>query len=229
MAYVITQTMNTMGNTATKREFFVSLGSRIAQLRKEARLTQVQLAHTLDVAQPTLNAYELGQRRVPVSALPVLAKALGVTLETLIGEADAGTRKRGLAPKLQHHVERINQLRCAPFSSRRVEDFKRNPQQFIELAAEAINRCKRLAVVDGIKYQRLGDEHYYAQELFEKEELTGYLKNMLNAEKAVHEQVIYDSGTEAAFADELEKNVAIKVYAKLPGWFVVPTPLGNYN
>ena len=29
-------------------------------------------------------------------------------------------------------------------------------------------------VVDGIKYQRLGDEHYYAQELFEQEELTGY-------------------------------------------------------
>ncbi len=33
--------------------------------------------------------------------------------------------------------------------------------------------------MDGIKYQRLGDEYYYAQELFEQEELTGYLKNML--------------------------------------------------
>jgi type III restriction enzyme len=29
--------------------------------------------------------------------------------------------------------------------SGRLDDFKRNPQQFIELAAEAINRCKRLA------------------------------------------------------------------------------------
>jgi type III restriction enzyme len=27
----------------------------------------------------------------------------------------------------------------------------------------------------------------------------------------------------------LEKNEAIKVYAKLPGWFKVPTPLGTYN
>jgi type III restriction enzyme len=77
--------------------------------------------------------------------------------------------------------------------SQRLDDFKRNPQQFIELAAEAINRCKRLAVVDGIKYQRLGDEHYYAQELFEQEELTGYLRNMLEAKKAVYEQVVYDS------------------------------------
>jgi len=113
--------------------------------------------------------------------------------------------------------------------SGRLDDFKRNPQQFIELAAEAINRCKRLAVVDGIKYQRLGDEHYYAQELFEQKELSGYLKNMINAEKSVYEQVIYESGIEEDFADQLEKNVAIKVYAKLPGWFTVPTPLGSYN
>lgn len=113
--------------------------------------------------------------------------------------------------------------------SLRLDDFMRNPQQFIELAAEAISRCKRLAVVDGIKYQRLGDEAYYAQELFEQEELTGYLKNMLNSVKSVYEQVVYDAGSEASFADELEKNTAIKVYAKLPGWFTVPTPLGSYN
>jgi type III restriction enzyme len=114
--------------------------------------------------------------------------------------------------------------------SGRLDDFKRNPQAFIELAAEAINRRKRLAVVDGIKYQRLGDDHYYAQELFEQEELTGYIKNMLTeTKKSVYEQVIYDSGTEASFADGLEKNEAVKIYAKLPGWFTVPTPLGSYN
>ena len=113
--------------------------------------------------------------------------------------------------------------------SLRLDDFKRNPQQFIELAAEAINRCKRLAVVDGIKYQKLGGEHFYAQELFEQEELTGYLKNLFEAQKSVYEQVIFDSDTEAAFADQLEKNSAVKVYTKLPGWFTVPTPLGGYN
>src|SRR5207247_4197040 len=75
----------------------------------------------------------------------------------------------------------------------------------------------------------LGGEHYYAQELFEKEELTGYLKNLLASRKSVYEHVVYDSDPEAAFAEELEKNNAIKVYAKLPGWFTVPTPLGTYN
>ena len=114
--------------------------------------------------------------------------------------------------------------------SGRLDDFRRNPQAFIELAADAINRRKRLAVVDGIKYQRLGDQDYYAQELFEQEELTGYIKNMrTETRKSVYESVVYDSGTEAAFADDLEKNEAVRIYAKLPGWFTVPTPLGSYN
>ncbi|NIC41869.1 type III restriction-modification system endonuclease [Aquabacterium sp. A08] len=114
--------------------------------------------------------------------------------------------------------------------SHRLNDFKRNPQQFIELAADAINRCKRLALVDGIKYQRLGDEHFYAQELFETEELTGYLKNLVqDTTKSVYEHVVYDSTVERDFAEALERNEAIKVYAKLPGWFKVPTPLGTYN
>ena len=38
--------------------------------------------------------------------------------------------------------------------SGRLDDFKRNPQLFIEQTAEVINRCKRLALVDGIKYQK---------------------------------------------------------------------------
>ena len=114
--------------------------------------------------------------------------------------------------------------------SKRLDDFKRNPQQFIDLAAQAINHCKRLVLVDGVKYQRLGDEYYYAQELFENKELTGYIKNILsNTTKSVYDQVVYDSEIEKSFANQLEKNTAVKVYAKLPGWFTVPTPLGTYN
>jgi type III restriction enzyme len=113
--------------------------------------------------------------------------------------------------------------------SGRLEDFKRNPQQFIEIATDVIKRAKRMALVDGIKYQRVGEAEYYAQQLFQTEELSGYLKSMVDANKCVHEQVIYQSDTERSFAEQLEMNEAIKVYAKLPGWFRIPTPLGPYN
>ena len=60
--------------------------------------------------------------------------------------------------------------------------------------------------------------------------MIGYLKNTLEAQKSVYERVVYDSaGIEQTFAKELEANEAVKVYAKLPGWFKVPTPLGTYN
>jgi type III restriction enzyme len=113
---------------------------------------------------------------------------------------------------------------------RRENDFKRNPQEFIQLATEAITRTKRMALVDGIKYHRIGDEYFYAQELFEKEELTGYLKNTIESQRSVYDHAVFDSGgVEKGFAQELERNEAVKVYAKLPGWFKVPTPLGTYN
>jgi type III restriction enzyme len=112
----------------------------------------------------------------------------------------------------------------------RLDDFKRNPQQFIEQTAEVINRRKRLALVDGIKYQKIGDEHFYAQELFAQDELTGYLRNMLlDTKRSIYEHVIYESAPERSFADALEKNDGVVLYTKLPSWFKVPTPLGPYN
>jgi len=114
--------------------------------------------------------------------------------------------------------------------SGRLSDFKRNPQQFIDLVAEAIKRVKRSAIVDGVKHQNIGGDCFYAQKLFEQEVLLGYLRSSIAVEKSVHERVVYESGTEADFARQLELNESIRVYAKLPRWFKVPTPLGeSYN
>ena len=99
-----------MAITSSERAFFTRLGARVAELRKARDITQVEMAQTLGVSQQTINSYEVGRRRIPVSALPTLARSLGVSLEELLGE-DAGTaKKRGPAPKLQQQIERIQQL-----------------------------------------------------------------------------------------------------------------------
>jgi len=114
--------------------------------------------------------------------------------------------------------------------SGRLEDFKNNPQKFIEQVAAIIKHQMRIFIVDGIKYQKIGDQHYYAQELFKENELYGYLsKNMLESNKSVFDHVVYDSDVEADFARSFELNDEVKVYAKLPGWFKIDTPLGSYN
>ena len=114
--------------------------------------------------------------------------------------------------------------------SERLQDFKNNPQKFIDEVTQIIKRQMRLFIVDGIKYEKIGDEHYYAQELFKENELYGYLsKNMLEARKSVYDHVVYDSDIEEEFAKSFELSDDVKVYAKLPGWFKVDTPLGSYN
>lgn len=98
-----------MAITEDDKAFFVRLGGRIAAQRKAEGITQVQMAEVLGVSQQTVNAYEMGSRRVPVSALPTIAKALAVSIEELIGETPK-PGKRGPTPKLQQQIERITQL-----------------------------------------------------------------------------------------------------------------------
>jgi type III restriction enzyme len=108
--------------------------------------------------------------------------------------------------------------------------FKKNPQRYMEQVAQIITAKMRHMIVDGIKYTKIGDDEYYAQELFETEELVGYLsKNMMESKKSVYEYVVYDSANEEKFARSFENNSKVKLYAKLPGWFTIPTPLGSYN
>lgn len=114
--------------------------------------------------------------------------------------------------------------------SKTVHLFKKNPQRYMEQVAQIISAKMRLMIVDGIKYTKIGEDEYYAQELFETEELTGYLsKNMIESTKSVYEYVVYDSANEESFVTSFENNKSIKLYAKLPDWFTIATPLGTYN
>ncbi len=114
--------------------------------------------------------------------------------------------------------------------SRTIPLFKKNPQRYMEQVVQIITAKMRLMIVDGIKYTKMGDDKYYAQELFETEELTGYLnKNMKESKKSVYEYIVYNSINEENFAISFENNKSIKLYAKLPGWFKIETPLGTYN
>ena len=114
--------------------------------------------------------------------------------------------------------------------SGRLESFKNNPQKFIEQVSTIIQHQMRLFVVDGIKYHKIGDDQFYAQELFSDNELFGYLqKNMVESQKSVFDHVVYDSDIELEFATAFERSDDIKLYAKLPDWFKIDTPLGTYN
>jgi transcriptional regulator with XRE-family HTH domain len=96
--------------TQDEKEYFKVLGSRMAQMRKARDLTQVQLSATLGISQQMVASYEIGRRRVPVSMLPALARALHVQIDALLGDATKSHSKRGPTPKWQQQIEAIAQL-----------------------------------------------------------------------------------------------------------------------
>lgn len=101
-----------MAISSDERAFFVELGARVAELRKAQGITQIQMADALGVSQQTVNSYEVGRRRIPVSALPLLAKLLTTSIdELLLGEqGKTAGGKRGPTSKLQQQMERVSML-----------------------------------------------------------------------------------------------------------------------
>ncbi|MBQ0956333.1 helix-turn-helix transcriptional regulator [Serratia symbiotica] len=97
--------------SSEEQVFMMELGDRISALRKEAGLTQVQMAEALNVSQQAVQSWEAGRRRIQIPILPAVAKILSVSLEGLLGEeAENAPRKRGPASRLEQQIQMIGQL-----------------------------------------------------------------------------------------------------------------------
>lgn len=116
--------------------------------------------------------------------------------------------------------------------SNRIKDFSTNPQAFMTNVARLINRALHEIVVDGIKYERI-EGQFYAMRLFEEKEIEEYLSRLYKAQsednRTPYDYVPFDSEVEKEVAKKLDSHEGVKFFCKLPRWFVVPTPLGNYN
>jgi type III restriction enzyme len=117
--------------------------------------------------------------------------------------------------------------------SERIDDIIINPQLFLDLATIAIKRTLYDLMINGIKYQKIGGSEY-EMALFEDQELEVYLNDfsfkVSDPLKTIYEEFVpLDSGVESKFAQDCETSEQIKFYFKLPNWFKIPTPIGNYN
>jgi transcriptional regulator with XRE-family HTH domain len=86
--------------------FFKEIGKRIALLRKEMGMTQIQLAEVLRISQQHMASFEAGRRKVSSSDIPVLAQLFGLSTDELLGIQDKPS-KRGPTPRIQRQVEQI--------------------------------------------------------------------------------------------------------------------------
>lgn len=109
--------------------------------------------------------------------------------------------------------------------SGRLNDFRINPQLFIETICAIIQEQKQNCIIDGIKYEKINDT--YEQNLFIEEELKSRL---LKVDRSPMDSVVCDSDIEENFAKQLDRSANVKLFAKLPKErFKINTPLGSYS
>ena len=101
-----------------------------------------------------------------------------------------------------------------------------NPQKYKDMVIEIIKECKRTFEVEGIKYINLG-EGYDVGLL--REEVASYGKYVLKVQKSIYDGIIKESNIEEEFAKALDKDSRIKLFIKLPDWYSIETPAGNYT
>lgn len=125
--------------------------------------------------------------------------------------------------------------------SNRLKDFSVNPAMFMTEAAKLIKRALHELAIDGIKYEPIKGQ-YYEMRLFETQEVEEYLTRLYevqkveisvaggqNAPKTPYDFIAYESGTEEDIAKLLDSEERVKFFCKLPRWFKVATPIGDYN
>ena len=99
--------------------FLKELGQRIADLRNDAGLTQLQLGKKVGLSQQIIASYENGKRNFPIGRLLELAEALDVAPDKLLlGATTKGAQHtslldeqlaevRNLSSKKRQHVSEL--------------------------------------------------------------------------------------------------------------------------
>ena len=101
-----------------------------------------------------------------------------------------------------------------------------DPQKYAEEVIEIINNYRREFEAEDIQYINL-EESYDVGLL--RDEVASYKKYVLKVQKSIYDGIIKDSNIEEEFAKALDKDSRIELFMKLPDWYVIETPAGNYT
>lgn len=111
--------------------------------------------------------------------------------------------------------------------SGRVGDLLVNAQSFMDQCFAVIDATLRDVMVSGVKYERLDDA--WDMLLFDDAELESYANRLTEVRKSLTEEIELDSDTEREFAKGLDAREDVLFFLKLPRWYRIKTPVGEYN
>ncbi|MFH1288040.1 MAG: DEAD/DEAH box helicase family protein [bacterium] len=195
------------------------------------------------------DTFELIQKAAEVvKQMPVIKKAIIKTTKTALEFDESGIISETKAsyeilldsifqiPDMLFYIQERTELTRATIleilkESGRINDVFINPQLFLDNAVTAIKDALSELMIDGIKYKKIGDREY-EMHLFEEYDI--HVNNLTftisKKDKTIYSTLVpLDSNVEYAFAKECENRDDIEFYFKLPFWFKIKTPIGDYN
>ncbi len=101
-----------------------------------------------------------------------------------------------------------------------------NPFEFASAVVRVLKEKLADHLVNGIQYEKV-DEWYEMSQL--EDSFLTWEDYVVPATRSVYDKVEYESDTEKQFIEGLEKIDQVRMFIKLPSWFTVSTPVGDYN
>lgn len=183
-----------------------------------------------------------------VSLMPSIKKAVIKTTKTALEFDDTGIVMETKAsyttaldgvfsiPDILLYIQERTELTRSTIleillNSERLAEILINPQLFLDNAITAIQDVLTDLMINGIKYEKLGSKEYEMR-LFEDYEIhvNELTFKIQKQDKTIYSNLVpLDSNVEYDFAKECETRDDIQFYFKLPFWFKIKTPIGNYN
>lgn len=96
-----------------KAETANGFGVRLAALRKAAGITQTAFAQEIEISQRMMAYYESPAAHPPANLLPTIAKALGVSVDALLGVETSKRRAKATDTRLQRRLQELEKLNVA--------------------------------------------------------------------------------------------------------------------
>jgi type III restriction enzyme len=117
--------------------------------------------------------------------------------------------------------------------SGRLSDCLKNPQLFLDSVIHEIDVVLKSMMVDGVRYEKIAGD-FYEMRSFDLKEIEEYVDNLYpvkNKEKTVYDHIEIDSlsDTEQKFAKACDNDEDVEFFLKLPRWFIIRTPIGEYT
>jgi type III restriction enzyme len=130
-------------------------------------------------------------------------------------------------------------------ASNTLNQFRSNPQAYIDQVSHALTVAMEEYLLDGLRYDPVDPERpeadrSYSLSLLSEADVAGYTGPEGNVickgdepvsfdRNSVYKYLVVDSKIEREFAIGLSNRTNVKAFVKLPPSFTIPTPLGTYN